>query len=94
MHTPTPFIPLIIKKQHANAPEAFCKHRHFCLSSAHISNHLSGGTRAKSHLTKRNLQKIVVSKTNTIFAHGSLLIYYLQQTKLDPNYLLGLASHE
>ena len=62
MHTPTPFIPLIIKKQHANTPEAFCKHRHFCLSSAHISNHLSGGTRAKSHLTKRRLQKLLYQK--------------------------------
>lgn len=43
---------------------------------------------------KKTPPKIVVSKTNTIFAHGSFLIYYLRQTKLDPNYLLELVSHE
>ena len=62
MHTPTPFIPLIIKKQHANTPEDFCKHRQFCLSSAHISNHLSGGTRSKSRLTKKHLLKLLYQK--------------------------------
>lgn len=43
---------------------------------------------------KKTPPKIVVSKTNTIFAHESFLIYYLRQTKLDPNYLLELVSHE
>ena len=62
-----------------------------------ISTHKQPSFRWRSRqkpFNKKPPPKIVVLKTNTIFAHESFLIYYLRQTKLDPNYLLELVSHE
>ena len=49
-------------------PEPFCKHWPFFLSSAHISNHLSGGARDKSHLAKNTSKNCCIKNKHYLCA--------------------------